>query len=303
MSALTIDRRPTLRDPILVTAFFGWNDGAESASGAVRYLRRRARGQRFAHIDPDEFFVFTDQRPHIRYVNGQSREIRWPVMDFTPMHPGQGDRDIILGLGTEPNLKWKAFAGLVMELAAAMNVHEIVTLGALLADTPHTRAVPIIGSASRAERASELGFQPSRYEGPTGIVGAVADACRRADVAHISLWASVPHYVSAGQNPRATQALLLRLSQIYGLELDLADLDSRSRRYEAQVTEALKQNPEMREYVQKLEAAAGDAEGQELERPPLSSADVLDEVNRLLGGDDGGNSGDEDDTAEPPANA
>ncbi|MEE9276845.1 MAG: PAC2 family protein [Dehalococcoidia bacterium] len=285
MSSLTIHHRPRLRNPILVTAFLGWNDAAESASGALRYLRRHGRTVPFAEIDPDEFFVFTEQRPQVRFADGQTREIRWPLTDFTTMEPEHGEHDLILALGTEPNLRWKAFAGLVLELAREMQVEEIVTLGALLADTPHTRPVPLTGGASDPARAEELGFEPSTYEGPTGIVGALSDALRRAKMPQISLWASVPHYVSGRQNPRATLALLRRLSDIYSLGLDLDNLTARSRRYEAQVTEALKRNPEMQEYVNKLEAASEDG-SDEMPGHPLRSSDVLREVDRLLRGDE-----------------
>ena len=249
MTALNIFSHPTLRRPILVTSFLGWNDASESATGALRYLRRRVRTKPIAEIDPDDYFVFTEQRPTVRLIEGQTREIKWPSMNFTPMPREESEHDFILALGTEPHLKWKAFAADLLEYARAMQVEEIVTLGALLADTPHTRPVPLSGGASDPARAAELGFTGSRYEGPTGIVGVISDLCRQENIPHISVWASVPHYVSGGQNPRATRALLHRLAEIYKLDLDLRDLDARSRRYEVQVSEALEQNPEMREYV------------------------------------------------------
>ena len=303
MSAITFHYRPTLRDPVLVLSFLGWNDAAESASGALRYLRRRARTEIFAEIDPDDFFVFTEQRPHVRLREGETREIRWPRTDFTPAQLASAEHDLILGLGTEPHLRWRAFSALVLEVAEEMGVEEVVTVGALLADTPHTRPVPLSGGAHPAERMRELGFEPSSYQGPTGIVGAIGDLCRRKDLRHVSLWASVPHYVSGGQNPRASQALLSKLSEIYGLGLDLNDLDGRARRYEAQVSEALQGNEEMQEYVARLESAGGaeaqdreegeepaDGEGEEPRAgTPLSSREALKEIDRLLrGGESGG---------------
>ncbi len=291
MSALRFHYRPELHEPVLLIAFKGWNDAAESASGAIRYLRQQARTERLAEIDPDGFFVFTEERPHVRMRDGQTREIRWPLTDFTPARFQTADRDFILGLGTEPNLRWKDFSAHVAEVASEMGVVEIVTIGGLLADTPHTRPVPLSGGAHPASRMLELGFEQSSYQGPTGIVGAIGELCRQRDLAHVSLWASVPHYVSGGQNPRATQALLGKLSEIYGLGLDLADLDRRARRYEAQVAEALKDNSEMQEYVRKLEAAAGPAD--EPVRPalgeaggPLRSSDALEEIDRILRGDE-----------------
>jgi len=293
MTALRIISRPTLRRPILVTSFLGWNDASESATGAVRYLRRRVRTEPIAEIDPDDFFVFSEQRPTVRLTKGQVRQIKWPSMDFTPMRRDESEHDFILALGTEPHLTWKAFAADLVAYARAMQVEEIVTLGALLADTPHTRPVPLTGGASDPARAAELGFSGSRYEGPTGIVGVISDLCRQEAMPHISVWASVPHYVSGGQNPRATRALLQRLAEIYHLDLELQDLDARSRRYEVQVSEALEQNPEMREYVARLEAdSSADDEpsrhqhDDDAPSTPLRSTEVLDEVDRLLRGED-----------------
>ena len=286
MSALTIHQRPTLRRPILVLAFRGWNDGAEAASGAVRHLRRQARSKRFAEIDPDEFFVFTEDRPHILFRDGVNREIQWPTTDFTPCQRKDAPHDLILGLGTEPHLRWRTFAALILEFATALDVHEIVTLGGLLADTPHTRPIPISGSASDPDRAAALGLTPTSYEGPTGIVGTLADDCRRARVPHLSLWAAVPHYVAGRQNPRASQTLLQQLDAIYSLHLDLAGLDAQARRYEAEVSEAVQGNAEISDYVQKLEAAQGDEAAPHHEQspptPPLRSVDILAEVDRLL---------------------
>ncbi|PZC47593.1 MAG: Proteasome assembly chaperone (PAC2) family protein [Chloroflexi bacterium] len=291
MSALTFHDRPELRDPVMVLAFLGWNDAAESASGVIRYLRRKARTERLAEIDPDEFFVFTEDRPHVRLRDSRTREIRWPLTDFTPARFEGAERDFILGLGTEPHLRWKAFSAHVAEVALELGVSEIITVGGLLADTPHTRPVPVSGSAHPLERMQELGFEPSSYQGPTGIVGAIGDMCREQDIAHVGLWASVPHYVSGGQNPRATQALLTQLNEIYALGLDLSDLEGRARRYDAQVAEALKDNSEMREYVQKLEASAEPSDegaGAAAEATPerLSSTDALKEIDRMLRGDE-----------------
>ena len=297
MDVLTFNDAPELRDPVLVVAFYGWNDAAEAATDAVRYLRRlsiRAGGTRstVASIDPEEFFVFTEQRPTVSITEGETRKITWPVTDFTVARQEGGERDLILGIGTEPHLKWKSFAAQLMAVARHFGAGELLTLGALLADTPHTRPVPVSGGASDPERAKRLGFERSRYEGPTGILGTLSDACRREGLEHISLWASVPHYISGGKNPKATHALLTRLDQVYDLRLDLSDLERRGRRYETQVTEALKGNPDVQEYVTDLEETSTDGQDNvnviELpeEGKPLSSSDVLNEVNRLLAGDD-----------------
>lgn len=294
MDALRIHREVDLRDPVLLIAFYGWNDAAESATDVIRFLRRaglRAGGEKeaVAEIDAEEFFVFTEQRPTVRITEGMSRAIDWPVTDFTVARLPGAERDLVLGLGTEPHLKWRTFTRLVLELMDRLRIDEIFTLGALLADTPHTRPVPVSGGASNPERAIQLGFQPSRYEGPTGIVGALGDACRAAGREHLSLWASVPHYISGGKNPRATHALLSRLGDLYGLELDLGELDRRGARWQIQVSEALKDNPDVQSYVQNLEQArdeGGEPSSETPSGPPLSSEDVLNEVNRLLAGDE-----------------
>ena len=281
-----------LRRPILLTSFLGWNDASESASGVIRYLRRRSQTKPVADIDPDDFFVFTEQRPTVRLLDSQTREITWPSTDFTTMQLPKSDHDFILLLGTEPHLKWRHFASLLVEYSQKMQVEEIVMLGSLLADTPHTRPVPLTGTASDPNRADELGFTASRYEGPTGIIGVISDLCRQKKIPHLSLWASVPHYVSGGQNPQATRALLHRVSEIYGLKLNLDDLDARARRYEVQVSEAIEQNPEIQEYISQLEKNSSEDNYFEIDHDnthsnPLRSTEVLDEIDRLLrGGED-----------------
>ena len=295
MDALSFEDAPELRDPVLVVAFYGWNDAAEAATDAVRYLRRssiRAGGTRstVATIDSEEFFVFTEQRPTVRIVEGETRELTWPVTDFTVARQNDGERDFILGIGTEPHLKWKTFAAQIMAVAHHFGAKELLSLGALLADTPHTRPVPVSGGSSDPKRAKQLGFESSRYEGPTGILGALGDACRREGLEQVSLWASVPHYISGGKNPKATHALLTRLNEVYELRLDLSDLERRGRRYETQVTEALRESPDVLKYVTDLEDSSSDDDETTADLPadgtPLSSRDVLDEVNRLLAGDD-----------------
>ena len=284
MDALTIREHPPLDRPILVAAFLGWNDAAESATNAVRFLRRLKPTKHFAEIDPEEFFVFSEQRPHVRLTLGRQREISWPTMDFTYLQLDQPKTDFVLGLATEPHLKWKQFTRLIVQLAKDVDAREVVTLGGLLADTPHTRPVPLTGIASDPERARALGFTPSQYQGPTGIVGVLNDACRRENLPYVSLWANVPHYVAGIHNPRATQALLRELSEIYSLDLKLGDLDGRSLRYESEVNNAIKDNPDIQEYIARLEAAADDEDDDEppTPRPELHSSDVLAEVDRLL---------------------
>ena len=292
MDALTIDEQPPLKAPLLITAFTGWNDAGDAASDAVRYLRRRSRASKIAAIDPDEFFVFTEQRPTVRSLRGDQREIRWPTFEFAAGHLAENEHDLILAVGPEPHLRWRSFSELMLEFIRRFDVREVASLGALLANVAHTRPVPVTGSATDPQRARALGFTPSRYEGPTGIVGALGEAYRRAQIPTVGLWASVPHYLSSGGNPRATHALLHRLNEIYELHLNLDDLEARGRRFDAQVTQAIKENPEVQAYVHRLEAesAAGDTPPSLRGTPPpeLRSIDVLDAVDRLLRGEGDG---------------
>ena len=277
-----------LRRPILVLAFFGWNDAAEAATDAVKALRNVDRTPAVARIDPDDFFVFTEHRPTVKWVDGDNprREIIWPQTDFTLLR--KPHRDLILGLGSEPDLRWSAYCRLVMEVAQRAQVEEVVTLGALLADVAHTRPIRVNGGSSSVERSRELGFESSRYEGPTGIVGAVGDACRLAQIPHLGFWASVPHYVTSKHNPAATKALLQQLDRVYELNLDLDHLDSATERYRAQIDRALSEKPDIRDYVRSLEEqadSAAESSGTGEAAAELESQDVLDEVDRLLRGE------------------
>src|SRR5690242_19757995 len=217
---LRVDRRPELKSPVLICSFRGWNDGGQGASLAGSFLARSWGAARFAEIDPEPFFDFQSTRPQVSLVDGDVRRITWPENAFHEARPPRGSRDIVLLLGTEPNLRWKAFSSLVSGLASDLGVELLVTLGALLADVPHTRPAPVTASASDQRLMAELGVQPSRYEGPTGIVGVVHDACRSAGIPSVSLWAAVPHYVSLTPSPRAAKALADRLATLLDIPLD-----------------------------------------------------------------------------------
>src|ERR671938_651302 len=193
---LHVSSRPTLRRPLMVVAFRGWNDGGQGASLAGGYLAKTWNAARFAEIDPEGFFDFQATRPHVSLVEGQTRRIDWPDNAFYHATIPGADRDAVLLLGIEPNVRWRTFTGLVTDLARQLGVELVITLGSLLADVPHTRPSPVTGSATDPELIERLGLQRSRYEGPTGIVGGLHDQCTRADLPSISLWAAVPPYVS-----------------------------------------------------------------------------------------------------------
>jgi predicted ATP-grasp superfamily ATP-dependent carboligase len=281
---LRIDERPAgLRRPVLIAAFRGWNDGAQGASLAGGFLARAWQASRFGDIDPEEFFDFQAVRPHVSLEEGLTRKIDWPENAFyiakVPTIPPEAERDAVLLLGIEPNTRWRAFTDEIVELARDLGVELVVTLGALLADVPHTRASPVTGSASNPELVEELGLAASRYEGPTGIVGVLHDSCRHASLASASLWAAVPHYASLAPSPRAAVVLCKRLGELLHAELDLAELEAAGDAYERQVSEAVAADEETQAYVRELERRTDELEVE----ADLPSGDALAaELSRFL---------------------
>src|SRR5918994_6828190 len=283
--------RPDLEHPVLVAAFRGWNDGGQGATLAAGYLARVWNAQKFAEIDPEGFVDFQANRPHVSLDEGLTRKIEWPENSFYSARI-RGARDVILLLGVEPNLRWRTFSRLVIDLARDLDVQLVVTLGSLLADVPHTRAAPVTGAASDPQLVADLGLQHSRYEGPTGIVGVLGDACRHAGLPAASLWAAVPHYVSLAPSPRAARALCERLGALLEIPIDTAELAEAEETYAAQVTEAVASDPETAEYVADLERRTDDLDLEEHEDLP-SGDSLAAELTQFLrerdaesGGDD-----------------
>ena len=276
---LRISRRPTLRRPVLIAAFRGWNDGGQGASLAGGYLAKTWEARRFADIDPEGFFDFQATRPHVSLVDGVTRRIDWPENAFYHA-PIEGlDRDAVLLLGVEPNVRWRAFTGLIVGLAKELEVELLITLGSLLADVPHTRPAPVTGAASSPELIEELGLEASRYEGPTGVVGALHDLCRREELPSASLWAAVPHYVSLTPSPRAAQALCDRLGKLLGGHVDTEELQRAAEAYSEQVSEAVSSDEETATYVAELEQRADELTSES----ELPSGDALAaELTRFL---------------------
>jgi proteasome assembly chaperone (PAC2) family protein len=264
---------------VLVAAFRGWNDGAQGASLAASYLAQSWKARRFADVDPEEFFDFQAVRPHVRLEEGLTRRVDWPENAFYHAAVPGSERDAVLLLGVEPNMRWRTFCGEVVSLARDLEVDLVVTLGALLADVPHTRPAPVTGSATDPQLVEELGLAASRYEGPTGIVGVLHDSCRGAAMPSASLWAAVPHYVSLAASPKAALALCRRLGDLLGTGLELGDLERASDAYELQVSAAVSQDEETEAYVHELEQRR-DTLGEELDVP---SGDTLaEELTRFL---------------------
>src|SRR3954468_4100996 len=264
--------RPSLREPIIVCAFKGWNDAGEAASAAVQFLCEGFDAAPLASIDPEDFYDFTAVRPNVRLVEGRSRAIDWPENSFHAARVPTADRDMIMLRGIEPSLRWKAFCNDVLEVAEAMGAKMIVTLGALLADVPHSRPVGITGLASAGALVERLGFERTNYEGPTGIVGVLHATCANSGMDSVSLWAPVPHYVAATPNPKAALALVRGFEGIAGIVVDATQLETASDDYDRQVTAAVATDPDVKAFVERLEEMAD-----EMEEPPdqLPSGDVI----------------------------
>jgi proteasome assembly chaperone (PAC2) family protein len=274
---LRLESRPTLTRPVLVTAFRGWNDGGQGASLAAQHLVTTWDAEKFADIDPEGFFDFQATRPRVSLVDGLTRHIDWPENVFFHASPG-GERDVVLLVGTEPNVRWRTFTELVVELAQDLGIDLIVSLGALLADVPHTRPAPVTGAGSDPELVERLGLQASRYEGPTGIVGVLHDACRQAGIPSVSFWAAVPHYVSLAPSPRAALALCDRLTALLAMPIDVAELEAMVEGYTSHVTEAVSSDEDAVAYVDELEQRADLIEEEDVP----SGESIAAELTRFL---------------------
>lgn len=254
MDALAWEAQPPpLRRPVLVCAFAGWNDAAGSATTALTTAAESLDAELIAQVDPEEFFDFQANRPTIHLREGQTREIEWPGNVLLAATPEGAERDLVLLAGTEPNLRWRTFSDGIAETAEALGVEMVVTLGALIADVAHSLPVPITALASDPEMVERLDLQRSNYEGPTGVVGVLHDACNRRGIPSASLWAAVPHYVAAVPNPKAALALLRRLESLVGVAVEASGLEEETESFERQVSNAVSANPEIEELVQRLE--------------------------------------------------
>ena len=260
MDPLIWTDKPELRDPVLVCAFKGWNDAGESASAALGFLVESFDATEIARIDPEDFFDFTAVRPTVRLTEGRARTIDWPTTVMTAARVPAAERDLLFLQGIEPSLRWRTFAEAIADGARQLGVKLVLTLGALLADVPHTRPVSISGLASDQELIDQLGLERTNYEGPTGIIGVLHDACQRASLPPASLWAAVPHYVAAAPNPKAALALVRRFEGLAGVAVDGSALEEASEDYERQVNAAVESDPEVKAFVERLEETMDEAE-------------------------------------------
>jgi len=265
----------------MVCAFTGWNDAGDAASAALSFLGSALDATRFARIDPEEFYDFQATRPKVTHDAEGQREIVWPAVEVFAARVPRAPRDLILLGGPEPALRWRQFTQLVVDLAEALGVQLVVSLGALLADVPHTLPVHVSGSGSDSTLVEHLGLQPTGYEGPTGIVGVLSAACAASGLPSASLWASVPHYVAASPNPKAALALVRRLESLVGVAVDATELEQAAVDYERQVALAVQADPDVQAFVERLEQLAEDEHLIEPEDIP-SGERLASEFQRFL---------------------
>jgi proteasome assembly chaperone (PAC2) family protein len=282
MQPLQWEYRPDgLRAPALVCAFKGWNDASDAASSAVSFVGSALGARRFATIDPEEFYDFQATRPRIKMVDGQARQIEWPVVELFEARVPRAPRDLLLLTGTEPSFRWRTFTSVIVELVEAIGAQLVVTVGALLADVPHTRPVSVTALASDPALVARLGLNSSAYEGPTGIIGVLHAACQQAGLPSASLWAAVPHYIAATPNPKAALALVRKLEGLVGIAVDASELESAAGDYERQVNIAVQSDPDVQSFVERLEQAAGSEADSEV--GPLPSGDsIARDLQRFL---------------------
>ena len=275
MQPLIWESRPDgLRAPAMVAAFSGWNDAGDAASAALTFIGESLGAERFARIDPEDFYDFQSTRPHIRFTDERKREITWPGIEIFACRVPRAPRDLILVQGPEPSMRWRSFCQHLVDLAEALDTQLVVTMGALLADVPHSHPVSITGMASDEALVEKLSLRETTYEGPTGIVGVLHHACSQAGLTAVSLWASVPHYVAAAPNPKAALALIRSFEGVAGVAVDALDLEQSAEDYERQVNAAVATDPDVKSFVERLERTLDEVNE---DAPPeqIPSADAI----------------------------
>ena len=254
--ALRFTGAPDLRTPIVILAYAGWNDGGEAATTAVAHLLQAFSASKLASVDMEEFVDFTVVRPHVRPREGGRREIRWPDHEFFTIRSETHSFDLVVGLGVEPHLRWRAFCGHVIELVRRVDARLVILLGAFLDEVIYSQPIQVVGTSTDPELSRQLGLAPSRYEGPTGIVGVLAEMLAREGTSTLSLWARLPHYVQASPNSRAALALLQRVEAATGFPIDKASLETAAASFDQEVSEAIAADPQLSAYVRELKRRA-----------------------------------------------
>ena len=292
MDHTTLIRRPRLRGPVLLAAFDGWNDAGEAATTALDAIGEALAAETFATIDPEEFYDFQATRPTVRLVDGQ-RRVEWPAIELRAARLPTADHDLIVVRGHEPNLRWRTFASEIIQVASSLGVEMLVTVGALLADVPHTRPVRVVSSAGDRDLAERLGLNVSRYEGPTGILGVLGELASGEGIPSIGLWAALPHYLNLAPNPWGAMALIEELRRLLPMAVDTGPLADQTGAFDAAVADLVDENPELAGYIERLEADADDEDDDEEEEGSPGLADLppeelVAEVERYLRDHPGG---------------
>ena len=291
MDHTTLIRRPRLRGPVLLAAFDGWNDAGEAATTALDAIGDALAAETFATIDPEEFFDFQVTRPTVRLVDGY-RRVEWPAIELRAARLPAADHDLIVVRGHEPNLRWRTFATEIIQVASSLGVEMLVTVGALLADVPHTRPVQVVSSAGDRDVAERLGLSVSRYEGPTGILGVLGDAATREGIPTVGLWAALPHYLNLAPNPWGAMALIEELRRLLPMAVDTGPLADQTEAFDAAVADLVEENPELAGYIERLEADTDEDEDNDEEGSPgladVPPEELVAEVERYLRDHPGG---------------
>ena len=283
MQPLIWESRPDgLRAPAMIAAFSGWNDAGDAASAALTFIGESLGAERFARLDPEEFYDFQSTRPHIRFGEDSKREVTWPGIEIFAARVPRAPRDLILVQGPEPSMRWRTFSENIIDLAEALGTQLVVSIGALLADVPHTHPISITGLSSDETISEKIALRETTYEGPTGIVGVFHTACMEAGLPSASLWAAVPHYVAAAPNPKAALALVRKIETLVAVTVDASDLETATQEYERQVGLAVQSDPDVQAFVERLEQAA-DSDPSSFGPGDLPSGDAIaSEFQRFL---------------------
>ncbi len=281
---MEIHQIPLLRNPVMIVAFSGWNDAAEAASGAVEHLLSGWKDKKddvlpelIAEVESEDFYDFQVNRPQVSIDDSQIRSITWPTTQVFGLAVPSMNRDLVIVTGVEPSMRWKSFTSDLLDIADDCEVSLVVTLGSLLADTPHSRPITVTGTGAHPAIADRLGVSVSKYEGPTGILGIIQDSCMRRGIDAISLWAAVPHYAASSPSPKATLALINTLEEFLDISIPLSDLPERSDAWEKEVNDLAAEDLEVAEYVKALEESKDAAE-----LPEVSGDSIAKEFERYL---------------------
>jgi proteasome assembly chaperone (PAC2) family protein len=270
------DGLPVLRTPVAIAAFEGWNDAADASTAAIEHLEQVWSAKTVAELDPEEFYDFQVNRPTVTHADSGERTITWPTTRFATARPPGADADVVLIRGIEPSTRWRGFCDEVLELCHSLEVTRVVLLGALLADVPYARSLPISGSASSESDIARFNLTVTKYEGPTGIVGVLHEACRKAEIDALSFWVHVPHYANNPPCPKATLGLLHRIEEVLDVQVPMADLVEESAQWEERLAAAAEQDAELAEYVRELEERAGE------DLSPQSGDEIAQQIERYL---------------------